>query len=331
MAKTIDSAFTEFMRNSVNLDPQDVSEAKKSKDYLKSIIAGYDGDSFFHLCEDFNEEFGSFARKTKMGVLDDIDLMFGISADGATYNADDNWWNVRVYGNPHVKEHRDCMDEETGLLNSRLVLNKFKNRLGQTYSTSDHPVRDGEAVRLDLKYDWSFDIVPCFQTVNEDNGRNYFLIPNGNGGWKKTDPRKDREFVRQVEKKHNGKVLPLVRLCKKWFNVKKFETPASYLIETLVVRYCNDCAKLSDYPDLEFKHLLNHLRSAIYDRVADMKQIQRNINDLGDNAKKAIAFKAYNDYNKACMAISADINEHNQSKAINLWREIFGQEFPTYG
>ncbi len=327
----VNDAFDEFMRDSVNLDPQDVSDAKDSKNHLVDIISSYDSDDFFHLCQDFNEEFGSFARKTKMGILDDIDMMFGISADGATYNSNDNWQNVRVYGNYRVKQHRECMDEKTGLLNSRLVLNKFKDRLGQTYSTSDHPVRDGEAVRLDLTYDWSFDIVPCFQTVKESDGRNYFLIPNGYGGWKKTDPTKDRDFVWKVNKKHKGKVLPLVRLCKKWFEVKNVRTPASYMIETAVVNYCNNRLVLSDYIDLVFRDLLNYLIYAVYQRIVDMKGIQYDVNELSDEEKETISFKAYKDYKKACLAISAELDENDQKKSIKLWGEIFGEDFPTYG
>lgn len=326
MAKMVNDAFDEFMRDSVNLDPQDVSDAKDSKNHLVDIISSYDSDDFFHLCKDFNEEFGSFARKTKMGILDDIDMMFGISADGATYNSNDNWQNVRVYGNYRVKQHRECMDEKTGLLNSRLVLNKFKDRLGQTYSTSDHPVRNGEAIKLKLTYNWSFDVVPCFYTVED-----FFLIPNGYGGWKKTDPTKDRDFVKKVNKKHNGKVLPLVRLCKKWFEVKNVRTPASYMIETMVVNYCNDRLMLSEYIDLEFRDLLNYLRYAVYYQAVDMKGIQDDVNELSDEEKEIISFKAYKDYKKACLAIKAELDEKDWKKSINLWGEIFGEDFPTYG
>lgn len=331
MAKTVKNAFDEFMRDSVNLDPQDVSDAKESKDYLIKIISGYDSDDFFHLCQDFNEEFGSFARKTKMGILDDIDMMFGIAADGATYNSNDNWQNVRVYGNHRVKQHQECMDEKTGLLNSRLVLNKFKDRLGQTYSTSDHPVRDGEAVRLDLTYDWSFDIVPCFQTVKESDGRNYFLIPNGYGGWKKTDPKKDRDFIQQVDQKHNGKVRPLIRLCKKWFEVKKFETPMSYLIETMVAKHCASKDVLCNRIDYNFINFLIDLPNVVNSQIMDMKKIQGDINDLSKKNRDKISERAKADQSKVYDIYKARNEEKYPEYVINLWGEIFGQEFPTNG
>ena len=326
MAKTVKNAFDEFMRDSVNLDPQDVPDAKESKDYLIKIISGYDSDDFFHLCQDFNEEFGSFARKTKMGILDDIDMMFGISADGATYEPSNNWNDIKVYGNWHIKEQKECMDLETGLLNSRSVLNKFKERLGQTYSTSDHPVRDGEAVKLELRYDWSFDVVPCFYTVD-----NFFLIPNGYGGWKKTDPREDRDFIQQVNQKHDGNVLPLIRLCKKWFEVKKFETPMSYLIETMVAKHCASKDVLCNRIDYNFINFLIDLPNAVNSQIIDMKKIQGDINDLSKKNRDKISERAKADQSKVYDIYKARNEEKYPEYVINLWGEIFGQEFPTYG
>lgn len=326
MAKTVKNAFDEFMRDSVNLDPQDVFDAKESKDHLIKIISGYDSDDFFHLCQGFNEEFGSFARKTKMGIQDDIDMMFGLSADGATYEPSNNWKDIKVYGNSHIKEQKECMNLETGLLNSRLVLNKFKDRLGRTYSTSDHPVRDGEAVRLDLTYDWSFDVVPCFHTV-----QNFFLIPNGKGGWKKTDPREDRKVVRDIDSKHYGKVLPLIRLCKKWFEVKKFETPMSYLIETMVVRYCESMNMLDPRIRIRFANFLQYLPSLVSSPIDDMKKIQGNINNLDIENRSAICNRAKNDFKNAQYALHLELKYGLNKEAINLWREIFGEDFPTYG
>ncbi len=85
--------------------------------------------------------------------------------------------------------------------------------------------RNGEAIILNLKSkDLSFDIVPCFLTVVESNGRDYYLIPNGNGNWKKTAPDKDKEHVINTNQAKDGRVLELIRLCKKWNKVKNAKT-----------------------------------------------------------------------------------------------------------
>lgn len=80
MATTVNSAFSEFMKDIVNLDPDIVSAARASRDNLLENIAEFDNQTdFFDLYDGFNVHFGSFARKTKCRELDDIDLMIGIA------------------------------------------------------------------------------------------------------------------------------------------------------------------------------------------------------------------------------------------------------------
>jgi hypothetical protein len=55
--------------------------------------------------------------------------------------------------------------------------------------------RNQEAVTLQLKsYEWNYDIIPCFY-ANDD----FYLIPDGNGNWKKTDPRIDAQRMTTVD------------------------------------------------------------------------------------------------------------------------------------
>ena len=197
MATTVNNAFEEFMRDIINLDKDTVSAARISRDNLLSNIAEFsEEDGFFTLCSEYNEHFGSFARKTKCRKLDDIDLMIGISANAATYNSEDPWTNVRIYASVDDPAQRACMRND-GTLNSTQVSNKFKKMLENVREYSRSEIRrNGEAIVLNLKSkEWSFDIVPCFRTVTEYNGRSYYLIPNGNGDWEKTDPRRDKEHV----------------------------------------------------------------------------------------------------------------------------------------
>jgi len=63
--------------------------------------------------------------------------------------------------------------------------------------------------------------------------------------------------------------------------------------------------------------------------VSDMKEIQGDINTLSDSEKSKLKEKANNDYQKACEA--SEMETVNQEKAIKLWGEILGGDFPTYG
>ena len=87
MASTVIQAFNEFMKDTVNLDSEVTKRANSSRDWLISQIANFKSkDSDFPTSyEDINIVFGSFARKTKIRELDDIDMMIGLSGQGSTY------------------------------------------------------------------------------------------------------------------------------------------------------------------------------------------------------------------------------------------------------
>ena len=333
MANTVNKAFEEFMRDSVNLDPDIVSSARDSRDNLLSNIAEFsEKNGFFKLWKDKNIQFGSFARKTKCRELDDIDLMICISADSATYSSFGRTWdNIVII--PGVNEaHKECIDDY-GYLSSTKVLNRFKKELQNVreYSRSELN-RRGEAVVLNLiSKDWSFDIVPCFLTSEDSYGKQYYLIPNGNGNWKKTDPAIDRDHIIQTNQSHDGKVLELIRLVKKWNKVKNVKTMPSYLLETMVINYCDSISSLNNYIDLRFRDCLLYIANHILNNVYDLKRIQGNINDLSTDDRYTVKQKAQNDYDKACAASDFEMTQKDMNKSISKWGEIFGSDFPTYG
>ena len=132
MASTVKNAFNEFMKDIVNLDTGVTKKARDSKENLLKNIDEFHDDDFFKLHKPYNIQFGSFARKTKCRELDDIDLMIGINAEGATYFT--NSWDD-VYITPSTsKSQIDCRDE-LGYLNSTKVINKFKKKLEPAIST----------------------------------------------------------------------------------------------------------------------------------------------------------------------------------------------------
>lgn len=332
MATNVNSAFNEFMQDVVNLDPDITTEARKSRDNLLLNISEFDDeDGFFDLYKAFNVNFGSFARHTKCRELDDIDLMIGIAANGATYNSNDPWNDVKITASAINTAQKECT-RDNGTLNSTQVANKFKKQLENVREYSRSEVRrNGEAVVLNLKSkEWSFDIVPCFRTVIESDERCYYLIPNGNGNWEKTDPMKDKEHVTNTNQSKDGRVLELIRLCKKWNKVKNATTIPHYLLETMLINYCDTQLKLIEYIDLCFKDALKYIADHIVYPVYDMKGIQGNINTLSLIDQYTLQSKAQSDYDKACEASNAELQEKNQKKAINKWREILGGDFPIY-
>lgn len=331
MAKTVNQAFEIFLRDVVNLDPDVTKDARKSRDNLMENIAKFDGkDSFFNLCSEFNEYFGSFARKTKCRKLDDIDLMIGLHAWGSIYLELNGYNDIKITPNSENSMLNSCVSV-TGELNSTTVLNKFKEELQNLsdYHKSDIR-RDHQAVTLNLKSrEWAFDVVPCFKTVQESDGRSYYLIPNGKGRWMKTDPIIDRSCVTEANKNNDGNLLEVIRLIKKWNKVKNATTIPSYLLETILVTYgkkYNFC--ISSVKD-SFISALVCIEENIYWPVYDLKGIQGDINTLYSCDKVTLYEKAAIDVEKARNALKLEADgEHKQ--AIKKWGEIFGSTFPEY-
>lgn len=122
----------------------------------------------------------------------------------------------------------------------------------------------------------------------------------------------------------------MVRLCKKWNQVKLNHLIPSYLLETLVVNFAESQYELNRWIDYRFADVLSYISYHVYNNVADMKEIQGNINMLEFNDKIKISEKASADYSKATEAKKAE-TLGNPNQALLLWRDILGEEFPTNG
>ncbi|WP_037290815.1 hypothetical protein [Saccharibacillus sacchari] len=331
MATTVNSAFNEFMRDYVNLDSNVTASARSSRNWLIQQIDKFDQqDGFPTLYSDIDIHFGSFARKTKIRELDDIDLMFGLSAQQSTYLEYSSGKVEITVPDSAIGLYPLCHDY-TDKLNSRKVINKFVASLKgiSQYENADIK-RNQEAATLKLRtYSWVFDIVPCFITASDSLGKDYYLIPDGNGHWKKTDPRIDKANISRINKKHDGNVLNVIRLMKYWNRKASMPTMGSYLLECLLLSYLDTRGSVSSYIDLTIPDVLLHIHTAIFNAVADPKNIQGNLNNLSYEDKQKISSKAYSDYTKAIEARKAE-DEKDHASSIKKWGEIFGGNFPKY-
>lgn len=326
MTSTVNNAFAEFMKNIVNLDPDITSKARKSRDNLIDNINSFsDNDDFFSIYQDKNLKFGSFARRTKIRELDEIDLMICLSAEGTrTYTEALDC--IYINGNDSDKNN-ELLSYGTKYVNSTKVINRFISKLADLNDYSKAEMhKNQEAATLKMKsYTWNFDIVPCFYAKDD-----FYLIPDGSGNWKKTDPRIDNERTTELNQKHNGNLLNLIRLVKYWNKRKVTISINSYLLECMILNIY-DSIDTSDnwWIDIEFKNTLYKLSESIKKDVEDPKGIQGNINQFDWADRKKISDALYKAYKKAVEARSYE-DDKKQKEAINKWREVFGSNFPKY-
>ena len=326
MASTVNKAFDEFIKNVVNLDKDVTDKARKSRNNLINNICNFDGDSdFFAVYDEKNMKFGSFGRNTKIRELDDIDLLICLSAEGnRTYFEESD--RICINGNDDDIKNK-LVHEGTKLLNSTKVINRFISKLAVLYDyRSAEMHKNMEAATLKMKsYTWNFDIVPCFYTTS-----GFYLIPDGKGYWKKTDPRIDQYTLSSVNQKHNGNFLNLVRLVKYFNRRNSTFTIGSYLLETILINiYENKKIFLSWSIKEQFMEVLYTLSEDIYYNVYDKKNMQGNLNNYSCDNREKISANFRQAYLKACDAINFEKSE-GQEKAIRKWREILGPDFPEY-
>lgn len=333
MATTVTSAFNEFLRDKVNLDSGQVTTARSSKTWLTGKIHAFPihDSSFPELYSEKDISFGSFARKTKKRPLDDIDMMFCLNAMGGTYN-EYTHDNIEIIIDPDNKPLKALCDTFTNKLNSIKVVNKFVSSLSGVPQYKNAGInRRQEAAVLNLtSYDWSFDIVPCFFTKEDYYQKTFYLIPNGSGNWKKTDPRIDRDRVSSINQKNNGNVLNIIRIVKYWNNRPTMPSMSSYLIENMILNCYENRTDASKFVDIHLPEVFLYIIYNIYNSVADPKGIQGNINTLTLDEKSKILDRAHLDYNRSTEARNLE-TQKKERESINKWREVFGSDFPTYG
>jgi hypothetical protein len=332
MVTTVIAAFTAFQSTKVNLDSADTREARQDRDNLRARIQNFQTtvEDFPVLYTQADVNFGSFSRRTKKRPLDDVDMFFCIAAEGAVYD-ESNPDSIILSTDNSQSKLRLFTNSDGRTLNSTRILNKFKASVANIYHYRRAELnRRGEAVVLDLvNKDWSFDIVPCFKTT-EYFGKTFYIIPNGSGGWKKADPRIDKERVTRINTQNSGNVLNAIRIIKYWNKRPTMPSMGSYLLECMVLDYYEGRTSCSEFVDIELPSLFRHIASAVYGRVSDPKGYQGDLNVLSWDERVNISARAMADFNRSVDARTYE-NDKNMERSISKWREIFGAEFPEYG
>ena len=333
MVRTVNEAFNIFLKDYVNLDPDETQLARSSRDWLLGKIRLFPSRdiTFPRLYSEKDISFGSFARRTKKRELDDIDIIIAFIAEGSCYQEYTD--RIEIYVSDYAYKLKPLCYDNTNTLNSRRVINKLVSLLAQVPQYEKAEIkRNMEAATLNLKsYPWTFDLVPCFFTQKDWLNKDYYLIPDGKGHWKKTDPRIDRNRVTEVNQLHDGNVLNVIRLMKYWNKGPIMPLMSSYLIENMILDFYStqSYTKASVYVDLEVPKVLQYIQDRIFNPVNDPKGIQGDINTLSFDGRIKIFTKAYINYTEALEARELE-TKGDHKLSIAKWSRIFGLNFPTY-
>lgn len=344
MPRTIYAALSEFSAQHVDLDVVQVGQARASRDFLrKSLIGAMNAGEGIPRMTGGMIHFGSFARKTKIRPLDDIDLMFLIDLgqvqvtasplgflDSLTAQVDVRPWTVNVLkGDFYLQPSAPARFlTAAGLFNSTVVLNEIRARLQSIHQYQNSSIaRSGVAVAINLaSYPWVFDIVPALEVQNYSGQIEYFAIPDGKGGWQKTDPRADARQLSEMNQLSGGRMLRLIRLVKFW-NARQGHPVRSHHLEVLCVEALR--AFFHNDPLIALANCFVRIGHSIHQPCPDPA---RHLDDLGaylswDGKQRFsnLAAAAHQAVHRA----NADVALGAHASASRELQGIFGPSFPS--
>lgn len=317
----------------VDLDPNDTKTARSSRDYLFDQLKTLaKEDSGFPKLTGSYISHGSFARKTKIRPLDDIDFLLLLNGQDTEIQSSTNqpytyWLKIKS-----KTASLALFPDDSNYVNSTKILNKIKTSLAsvRNYRKAEI-IKNMQAVTLSLvSYDWVFDIVPAVQVYNSSGGTAYYMIPNGSGDWILTDPRIDSTNVTGVNSWHNGEFLPTMRLLKYWNWRTHKPRLSSYYFENLALKVFRYATKIANYPQA-VKYFFDNCPSMLWSSCPDPKNLGPALDAGVDwSTKQKVATAMSDAATLAGYALWYE-SQNKPEEAINNWKRIFGPDFPKYG
>src|SRR4030042_3868859 len=249
-SRTINSAFETFMDNEINIPKGIRSIASTSQKHLREFLSSEkDRDDTFPrvlLIEDNDFLGGSFARHTKIWPLDDIDIYIPLDGHSLFYS---EWGMVQPYtvvsdsiitSNPLLKPR--WMTAQ--YISSQKLISEFATVLNRHYPNQTKIKANRQAVSIRMTHGETnsggglgYDVVPCFSMKPHNNTEfPFYLMPNGNDGWIRTNPRLDNEISKQLHTSNYKTYRKTVKLIKYWNNLKLKGSINSYYIELAIAR-----------------------------------------------------------------------------------------------
>lgn len=203
------------------------------------------------------------------------------------------------------------------------LLERVKRALKKHYELSDIS-RDGQAVTITFS-DFKVDVVPGFHR----SGGGY-LIPNTQGRtWIATDPKEHERLSSKHNQAHNGDLVPLEKMIKRW-NREINRHFRSFHLEVLAWDIL-DGVRIDSFSS-GARYFLDKGRAKIKQKNADPAGYGGDVGYyIGGQTQIDEAVSRFTTaYNRAIKAEEYEA-KGKIADAIGEWRKIFGDTFPTYG
>jgi hypothetical protein len=340
--RNISSDFETLLERHINIKQGVRSLASQSQNHLREFLnSECDRDSNFPRVLSRNDsDFlgGSFSRHTKIKPLDDIDIYLPLDGSHLFYYVGGSVMPYTVVADDvlHPNPLLTPRWMRGQYISSSALINGFASVLRRRFPQTTVN-ESGEAVRVQMTLGSStdgegigYDVVPCFRLdpLNQ-NDTSFYLIPDGQDGWIRTNPRLDDILADTLQKHSNRVFRRAVKVLKFWNVSILYGALNSYYIELAVARCFWDFAKqskpfgpLSHGVALAFWALQQHVQLGTQTSwvtgaplVAPGELNSSHVNIIKSSASLA------------CSAWDLE-KQGNLTESASIWCTVFGEDFP---
>lgn len=296
MATTISQAFSQFASNLEITDRQTSLVSERRKNVVNAVAQELILNSASP-----SKLIGSYDRSTLIRYLSegDVDVMVVL----------------------HYGENK-AWDSPEGTIKA---LDKFKVILDKAYPNTDKG-RDRNCITMKFA-EFRLDVVPAFSIEG-----GYFHIPDSiRKLWVPTDPFSFAERITSVNKAMSNCFVPLIKMIKSW-NRNEGWALRSFHLECLLYNHFKNYTVSYTYPYMIqefFASLPRYLAIYAYDPVKG-DQVDSYLDNEAVKTKRQIAIEKAN---KAAIKSKEAYGDQEKyaSVAIDEWKALMGEFFPSYG
>ena len=293
MATTIQESFKQFRSNLEITGLQKTTISSRQQAVRDAVSEELDVlDSFLT---------GSYSRSTMIAPLKEADVDIFVILD-----------NKYFY-------HYDGMNGgQAGLID--LV----KRTLKRTYPKTPDISRNGQAVTITFN-DFIVDVVPAFNRKGDG-----FLIPNSiTQSWISTDPKSHVKIWSSANQAHNNDLVPLIKMLKRWNRMINNHF-MSFHLEVMILQIL-DRVTISDFPS-GVRYFFDKGRDYVTKQNPDPAGYKGDVGAyLNTQTKIDNAVSRFQTAYTRAIKAEDYANKYYIQNAVEEWRKIFGNYFPTYG
>ena len=199
------------------------------------------------------------------------------------------------------------------------LLKDVKTALKERYPNTK--IKDDRLVVEVFFKDFKFEVQPVFEEQDGDN-TNYKFPDTKYDSYRITKPRQEQAEMTSFRREHGDTHRLLCKMMRSWKN-NVGQAIGGLLIDTLTHRFLSDHSEYDHagttvFDELcrdFFEYLKNEPKQDHYQALGSGQDVK---------VKKQFQAKAKKAYNKSVEAI----DESDEVKRNDLWREIFGRQFP---